>query len=64
MLCKKFRDLTPVEKVQFIGELNHAVMNSDILFEAAQVLISAAKERGILERVIINPVNIKEDASE
>ena len=51
MLCKKFRELTQPEKTQFIGELNHIVMNDDRCFTAAQMLIEAARENKLLERV-------------
>ncbi len=55
MICKKFSDLTAAERVMFIGELTHACMNDDDLYEKGVGLINVAIARGIFDNVIIMP---------
>jgi hypothetical protein len=55
MVCKKFSEMTPVEKVLFIGELTHACMSDDDLHDMGSSLIEIAKAKGIFNNVKINP---------
>lgn len=57
MICKKFAELTPKEKVLFIGELTHACMNDDDLYALGIEIINEANRKGILENVKIMPDN-------
>jgi hypothetical protein len=63
MICKKFSDMTPVEKVLFIGELTHACMSDDDLHEMGESLIELAKSKGLFDNVKINPPKSIEDDS-
>lgn len=60
-LCKKFKDLTIVEKRDFIGNLVHCVQNDDDLFEFGQQIIFAGKMSGVLHGVVVNPENTDEE---
>lgn len=55
MICEKYDTLTTREKIEFIGRLNHAVMNSDVMFDYASILVKTADRVGLFENVIINP---------
>ena len=57
MLCNKFSELTPREKILFIGELTHACMNDDFMFEIGKEIIKKATTKGIFENVKIMPDN-------
>jgi hypothetical protein len=55
MICDKFLELPPREKILFIGELTHACMNNDEMYEAGKEIIKAAMEKGVFENVKIMP---------
>ena len=57
MLCNKFSELTPREKILFIGELTHACMNDDFMFEVGKEIINTATTKGLFENVKIMPEN-------
>ncbi len=53
--CNKYQELTPIEKIGFIGELLHAAQSDDEIFDMAQQLIKLATIMGVFEGVTINP---------
>ncbi|MBK7883494.1 MAG: hypothetical protein IPJ81_06645 [Chitinophagaceae bacterium] len=55
MICEKFNQLTPFEKVIYIGKLVHAVENDDILFDAGNEIIELANNKGIFKGITIFP---------
>lgn len=55
MLCKKYADLSHVDKIRYIGELIHIVQNDDEFYEMGFSLIYMAKMKGILDGVQILP---------
>lgn len=57
MLCSKFTELTPREKVIFIGELTHACMNDDFMFDIGKQIINIAENKGLFDNVKIMPEN-------
>lgn len=57
MICNKFSELSPFEKILFIGEITHSTMNDDDLFKMGQELIELAKEKGLFNNVKIMPDN-------
>jgi len=57
MICNKFAELTPKEKVLFIGELTHACMNDDEIYGLGVAIINFATSKGIFENVKIMPDN-------
>ena len=61
MICNKFSELSPLEKVMFIGELTHACMANDEIFEMGQKLIKIGMAKGLFDNVKIMPDFIKEE---
>ncbi len=57
MLCKKYADLTPNERKDFIGSLHHSCMSDDELFELGKKIIEKAKKKKIFEGVTILPTS-------
>ena len=57
MLCNKFAELTPKERVIFIGELTHACMNDDFMFDIGKQIINIAENKGLFDNVKIMPEN-------
>jgi hypothetical protein len=57
MLCTKFSELTPREKILFIGELTHACMNDDFMFEVGKEIIKTGTTKGLFDNVKIMPEN-------
>jgi hypothetical protein len=57
MLCSKFTELTPKERVVFIGELTHACMNDDFMYQMEKKLIKMADNMGLFDNVKIMPEN-------
>lgn len=55
MLCEQFLQMTTKERIEFIGKLNHAVMNDVGCFEAAAVLLNFAESKKLFDDVVINP---------
>lgn len=55
MICEKFQNLTPLEKIRFIGSLQHAAMSDDDIFESAKYIIDEARLRGLFKGVKILP---------
>lgn len=55
MICEKYDALTTKEKIDYIGKITHAVMNSNNLFHIGTKLIEAAEAYGMFDNVTINP---------
>lgn len=60
MNCTNYRQLTPIEKVMFIGKLHHAAQNDDDIFNICNEIIEGAEKKGLFEGVQIIP-KTKED---
>lgn len=57
MNCEMFQNLSPLEKIKFIGKLVHAAQNDEASFNRASTLIFTAETRGVFEGVEILPEN-------
>lgn len=57
MICPEYENLAPLERVQMVGEIVHAMQSDSALFKNVQDLIELAKRRGLFENVIINPLD-------
>lgn len=55
MLCKNFLELSPRDKILFIGELTHACMNDNDMYEKGKEIIKKATDSGIFDNVKIMP---------
>ena len=64
MICKNYSELTPIEKVMFIGELTHSCMSDEELFKIGTKLIDVAKAKGIFENVKIMPNSQNETSND
>jgi hypothetical protein len=60
MICKKYNNLSHVDKIRYIGELIHIVQNDDEFYEMGFSLIYMARMKGILDGVQILP-EVKND---
>jgi hypothetical protein len=54
-LCPEFYELTPIQRIQFIGSLNHIVMTSPEMYELGNKMINLALLQGLLNDVKILP---------
>ncbi len=54
MICEKFDELNTLQKVNFMGQLCHAVQNDDEFFALATIIIKTAAEKGMFDRVKFN----------
>jgi len=59
MLSENYSKLTPLERVMYIGELTHACMCDDYLFNLGKEIIKLGINKGIFDNVKIMP-NIEE----
>ena len=48
-------ELTPVEKIYYIGQLLHVCQSNEVLFKIGKDLIQSGKMRGLLDGVKIIP---------
>lgn len=55
MLCNNYDNLSHVEKIKYIGELLHSVQSDDHLFNLGLLIIYHAREKGLLDGVVILP---------
>ena len=60
MICENYSELSPLERVMFIGELTHACMADDDIFNMGKELIRLGIEKGIFENVKIMPEALDE----
>lgn len=63
MICKKYDNLSHVDKIRYIGELIHIVQNDDEFYEKGYSMIKLARTKGILDGVQILP-EAKDDDNE
>lgn len=54
-LCNLFEQLTPLERSTYIGQLAHACMSDQDMFNLGKKLIEVAEAKGLFEGVTINP---------
>lgn len=55
MNCTNYLDLSPQEKINFIGKMIHAIQSDNEIFNRAEILIKKADKQGIFDGVTINP---------
>lgn len=55
MICKNYDSLSHVQKIVYVGELIHSCQSDDELFLMGLSLIELARQRGLLEGVVILP---------
>lgn len=55
MICAKYENLIPIERSKMIGEVVHALMSDDSLFDMALELIDLGKRKGVFDDVTILP---------
>ena len=55
MICDKFSNLSVLERILFIGELTHACMNDNDMYEKGLEIINEAKANGFFDNVKIMP---------
>jgi hypothetical protein len=55
MNCQSFQQLSVKEKIEFIGSINHALMNDEELFTDGCQLLNKAQKKGVLNNVTILP---------
>lgn len=55
MNCKKYMELSPVERIELIGKIVHAIQSDDKLFAEGQKILRRAETLGIFEGVTILP---------
>jgi hypothetical protein len=55
MNCNEFLELSPLEKSNLIGSVVHCLQSDAELFKMAIELAQRGKEKGLFEKVKINP---------
>jgi len=60
-ICSKYEELSPFERVEFIGKLVHAVMSDNFMFQVGQDIIKTGENKGLFNGVKILPENGKEE---
>lgn len=56
MNCHEYSELTPPEKIEFVGKLVHACLNDSKLYQMGQRIITTAEKKGLYQGVTINPI--------
>mgnify|MGYP001605569871 CR=1 FL=1 len=54
-ICKKYFELTPIERSSYVGQLLHSVMSDDDLYSIGKDLIDIAIAKGLFRNTVINP---------
>lgn len=62
--CSNYMELSPKERVEFIGRLVHAAMSSDYIFNHCESLIKYGEKKGLFEGVTINPSEADQQKTE
>ena len=57
MICDKYDSLSHMQKIVYVGELLHSCQSNDELFLMGLSLIELAKQKGLLDGVVILPDN-------
>lgn len=60
MICTQFENLTPKERIDYIGKLVHLAQEDQYLFGLFNDIITDAENNGAFEKVIINPPTTSE----
>lgn len=60
MICKNYDSLSHVQKIVYVGELLHSCQSDDELFLMGLSLIELARQRGLLDGVVILPEESQE----
>lgn len=55
MNCEKFMCLSPVERIELIGKIVHAIQSDDKLFAEGQKIVKRAETLGLFNGVTILP---------
>lgn len=55
MICKNYDSLSHMQKIVYVGELLHSCQSDDDLFLMGLSLIELARQKGLLDGVIILP---------
>lgn len=63
MLCDTYQDMTPFERVVFIGKLVHCVQCDELAFAMATRIIADCEE-DVLKNVKILPDNGEEESTD
>lgn len=53
MVCKKFEELTPAQKVMYIGEIVHCCQSDDQMFEFGEQIVKMGVMKGLFDGVKI-----------
>lgn len=61
MICDKFSNLSVLERILFIGELTHACMNDNEMYDKGVEIIKEAKDKGFFDNVKIMPTKDTEE---
>ena len=61
MLSENYSKLTPLERVMYIGELTHACMCDDDLFNLGKEIIRRGINSGLFDNVKIRPLTKEEE---
>lgn len=54
MNCELFSTLNTLEKVDFMGKLCHATQTDDTFFSLAAIVVKAAEDKGMFDRIKFN----------
>jgi hypothetical protein len=57
MICKNYDSLSHVQKIVYVGELLHSCQSDNELFLMGLALIDLARQKGLLDGVVILPNN-------
>jgi len=55
MICEKYSNLSPTQRIILIGQIVHAIQCDDVLFEHANRMIELATIKGVFDGVVILP---------
>lgn len=60
MICDKYDSLSHMQKIVYVGELLHSCQSDDDIFLMGLSLIELARQKGLLDGVIILPEHDQE----
>lgn len=61
MICQKYQELNPIERVRLIGKIVHALQSNNIIFSCVVEMVEVAEKHGIFDNVKILPENEKKE---
>jgi hypothetical protein len=64
MICPLYDSLSPLERVEMVGKICHAMQSDNSTFLQVAAIISLAERKGVFDNVVINPpeTNISNEA--